>query len=136
MSRVGRTDTEPELVLRRALHSLGFRFRLHVPDLPGRPDIVLPRYRVIFFVNGCFWHGHSCPRGRCPSSNRLFWETKIRTNRERDERTARRLRAHGWKVLTIWECRLRKWTTATLRQRLSILLVRDEEPHDALLERS
>jgi DNA mismatch endonuclease (patch repair protein) len=106
MARVRGKDTQPELRVRRALFARGFRFRLHRKDLPGRPDIILPRYRVGVFVHGCFWHGHSCPRGRRPSSNAQFWQQKIERNMERDRRAVPELEAAGWTVKTIWQCSL------------------------------
>lgn len=106
MSRVGSKDTKPELLIRKGLHALGFRYRLHVKDLPGRPDLVFRRYRSVIFVNGCFWHGHSCPRCRMPSSNTEYWNQKIARNKERDALNRRLLLDAGWRVLTIWECAL------------------------------
>ncbi len=104
MAQVRSTDTSPEIAVRRALHANGFRFRLHRKDLPGTPDIVLPRTRDVVFVNGCFWHGHHCPRSRLPSSNREYWERKINRNVIRDARAVERLKAEGWKTHVIWEC--------------------------------
>ncbi|WP_145423054.1 very short patch repair endonuclease [Symmachiella dynata] len=116
MSRIRSKNTRPELIVRRLLHSMGFRFRLHRADLPGKPDIVLARYGTVVFVNGCFWHGHSCPRGKRPSSNRKFWDEKIEKNIGRDRQTCRKLRCNGWHVLTIWECQTKN--TDTLRRKL------------------
>ena len=108
MSRIKGRDTKPELIVRRLLHGMGYRYRLHDPTLPGRPDIVLTRHGKIIQVHGCFWHGHKgCKRASTPTSNRDFWETKIRNNRARDSRTARQLRRWGWSVMTIWECQIR-----------------------------
>jgi DNA mismatch endonuclease (patch repair protein) len=108
MSRVHGKDTGPELKVRSAAHRLGFRFRLHRRDLPGAPDLVFPRLKKIIFVNGCFFHGHTCARGaRIPQANRPYWIRKIARNRERDRRNHRRLRAAGWRVLVIWECQLK-----------------------------
>ena len=108
MRQVRGRDTKPELFVRRWLHREGFRFRLHRADLPGKPDIVLPRYRAVVFVHGCFWHGHKgCPRSALPTSNRTYWETKIGGNIERDQRNLRQLRRLGWRVITLWECRLK-----------------------------
>jgi DNA mismatch endonuclease (patch repair protein) len=107
MSRVRSTNTKPELLIRRALFADGFRYRLHVSVLPGKPDLVLHRYRACIFVNGCFWHGHDCQRFRWPGTNRAFWETKITTNQVNDSRNAEDLICEGWRVLTIWECALR-----------------------------
>jgi DNA mismatch endonuclease (patch repair protein) len=107
MSRVKARDTKPEMLLRRGLHAKGFRYRLHSPGLPGKPDLVLPRHSAVVQVNGCFWHGHNCHLFVLPGTNRTFWTEKIQANRERDERTKARLESQGWRVLTLWECALK-----------------------------
>lgn len=117
MAAVRAKDTAPELAVRRLLHRLGLRFRLHQAELPGKPDIVLKRHRVVIFVHGCFWHGHSCPRGRAPTSRTDFWLPKLQRNRDRDCRCKAQLRAMSWRVLTIWECEVRD--EAKLARRLS-----------------
>ncbi len=105
MSRIRGTNTEPELIVRRLLHHLGFRFRLHRRDLPGTPDIVLPRSRTVIFVHGCFWHQHPrCRYATKPATRSKFWQKKFEANRGRDRKAKRRLRAIGWKVMIIWEC--------------------------------
>lgn len=104
MRAVRSTDTSPELRVRRLVHRLGFRFRLHVADLPGKPDLVLPRHRKIINVHGCFWHMHECGRCRIPATRREYWVAKLERNRQRDQRVARELEALGWRLLTIWEC--------------------------------
>ena len=106
MAKVGSKDTRPELIIRRGLHARGFRYRLHDRKLPGKPDLVFPRYRAVIFVNGCFWHGHDCPRCRMPSSNTAYWHGKIASNVTRDKANRLKLLAEGWRVLTIWECAL------------------------------
>lgn len=106
MSKVKGVDTSPEIKVRRALHSLGFRFRLHLKDLPGKPDIVLPRFRTVVFVHGCFWHGHGCRRSGIPQTNSAYWKAKIERNRQRDAAAQRALAAMGWTVTVIWECEL------------------------------
>lgn len=106
MALVGSKDTKPELLIRKGLHALGFRYRLHVKDLPGKPDLVFRRYRAVIEINGCFWHGHACPRCRMPSSNIEYWNRKIARNRERDISNRQLLLDEGWRVLTIWECAL------------------------------
>jgi DNA mismatch endonuclease Vsr len=107
MRLVRSRDTKPELTVRSLLHQLGFRFRLHRKDLPGAPDIVLPRHRKIVFVNGCFWHCHSgCRRATRPATNREWWAERLGGNVRRDQQNLRRLRRRGWKVLVVWECEL------------------------------
>lgn len=107
MSRIRGRDTKPELILRHGLHAAGFRYRLHARDLPGRPDLVFPRYHAVILVHGCFWHGHDCPLFRLPATRRSFWEAKIAANRARDARVHEQLLAAGWRVLTVWECSLK-----------------------------
>ncbi len=105
MSGIRGRDTKPELAVRRYLHQLGFRYRLHVRELPGRPDVVLPRYRTVVFIHGCFWHRHpGCRYAYRPKSREEFWETKLTGNRQRDLRDEQRLCALGWRVLVMWEC--------------------------------
>lgn len=107
MSRVKGQDTKPEKVVRSILHRLGFRFRLHVANLPGKPDIVLPKYRTVIFVHGCFWHRHTgCKRATTPASNTEYWKKKFLKNIERDFKNKVSLESLGWKVLIVWECEL------------------------------
>lgn len=108
MSRIRSKDTRPEIAVRSILHRLGYRFRLHRKDLPGKPDIVLPRHRKIILVQGCFWHGHICSLASKPKSNESYWSAKIAANRERDARNLDALRQRGWTVLELWECEIRK----------------------------
>lgn len=107
MRGIRQAGTKPEIDLRRALHARGLRYRLNAADLPGRPDIVFPRYGVALFVHGCFWHGHVCPAGRVPTTRRDYWVSKVADNKARDKRKATALRRLGWRVLTVWACRLR-----------------------------
>jgi len=108
MGRIAGRDTKPEKRVRSLLHALGYRFRLHRRDLPGRPDVVLPRFKTVVFVHGCFWHGHpGCRRATIPATNREFWATKIAGNRARDERVIAELQRLGWTVLVIWQCELK-----------------------------
>lgn len=108
MRAVKNRNTRPEVIVRRLLHAMGYRFRLHRKDLPGSPDIVLPRYRKVIFVHGCFWHGHpGCNRSTRPTSNTDFWDAKIDRNIARDEKAMQELISLGWQVFTIWECDLR-----------------------------
>ena len=107
MSRVKQKDTKPEMIVRRILHGMSYRFRLHRKDLPGKPDIVLPKYKAVIFVYGCFWHGHDCPRGKLPGTRREFWENKISGNRERDLRVEKELEALGYRIAIVWQCRIK-----------------------------
>lgn len=104
MARVKNKNTAPELLVRSLLHRMGYRFRLHRCDLPGSPDIVLPRYKKVVFVHGCFWHGHDCPRGKRPATNREFWDTKLDGNIERDRLAREALNGLGWQSLIVWQC--------------------------------
>jgi DNA mismatch endonuclease, patch repair protein len=107
MSAIRGKDTNPERAVRSTMHRLGFRFRLNAPGLPGRPDIVLPRYRTVVFVHGCFWHRHpGCRFATMPASRREFWERKFEENVERDHRAQQKLRDAGWVVFVIWECQI------------------------------
>lgn len=114
MSRIRSRDTKPEIWVRKFLHANGFRFRLHRRDLPGRPDIVLPKYRTAIFVQGCFWHAHSCQKGRVPGTRSEFWKEKFEKNVARDKRNIGALRREGWRVLRVWECELAKASTRQL----------------------
>jgi DNA mismatch endonuclease (patch repair protein) len=121
MRGVKQADTKPEIRVRRALHAMGYRFRLHRKDLPGRPDIVLPRHHTALMVHGCFWHQHAnCKDGRRPTSNTAYWSPKLERNVERDQEKMAALEALGWSVLTIWECETKD--PSLLRARLEALL--------------
>jgi DNA mismatch endonuclease (patch repair protein) len=122
MSRIRSKDTKPEMLVRKALHRLGFRFRLHVRDLPGRPDIVVPKYKTIIQVKGCFWHGHSCRDGRLPKTNREYWVPKLLRNKERDISNERKLRRIGWSVRNLWECRICALSPEGLEKMLTSML--------------
>jgi len=121
MSRIRGKDTKPEMAVRRLVHGMGFRYRLHRRDLPGSPDLVLPRHRKVILVHGCFWHSHAgCRAGRVPASNTGFWEPKLRRNAERDAASEEALRRAGWAVLVVWECQTKK--AADLGDRLGAFL--------------
>lgn len=107
MSGIRGKNTRPEKIVRSGLHRLGFRFRLHARNLPGKPDLVLPKYRAVIFVNGCFWHGHDCHLFRWPGTRRGFWRGKIGGNVKRDRRDRRALTKSEWRSLVIWECALK-----------------------------
>lgn len=120
MSRIRSRDTKPELRVRRALHALGYRFRLHRRDLPGTPDIVLPKWRTVVFVHGCFWHSHGCSIGKLPKSRLEYWLPKLERNRNRHELACSKLSAIGWEVITIWECDVR--SAVDLKSKIKSLL--------------
>lgn len=108
MAKIRGKNTKPELIVRSLLHHAGYRFSLHRADLPGKPDIVLPKYRIVVFVHGCFWHRHAnCKTASTPKSNAAFWREKFDRNVANDKRHARKLRRLGWHVLTVWECELK-----------------------------
>ncbi len=111
MSKIGPKDSTQELHVRKLLFSMGYRYRLHQADLPGKPDIVLSKYKKVIFVNGCFWHGHlKCKRAKLPQTNRSFWKNKIKRNIMRDKMNYLILRRQGWKVLVVWQCQITKET--------------------------
>lgn len=107
MSGIRNKDTRPEKIIRSALHLKGYRYRLHVKKMPGKPDIVMPKFKAVIFVHGCFWHGHDCHLFKWPSSRIEFWRNKIGRNQKNDLITERELGTEGWRVLTIWECALK-----------------------------
>lgn len=110
MAAIHSSSTKPELKLRRALWSLGFRYRVNEKRLPGKPDIVLPKYRTVVFIHGCFWHGHKdCKYYTVPKTNTDFWTTKVAKNQQRDQEVWRQLEAKGWYVIIVWECELKKY---------------------------
>lgn len=122
MSSVKQRHTKPEVVVRALLHRLGYRFRLHRKDLPGSPDIVLPKYRTAIFVHGCFWHQHEkCPKARRPSSNLEYWNTKLDENISRDKRKENELSKLGWQIITVWQCETRDLESLSVKlQKISI----------------
>lgn len=128
MQSVGTVHTGPEMVVRQTLHALGYRYRLHGKDLPGKPDIVFAKKRKVIFVHGCFWHGHGCPKGRLPKSRLDYWGPKIERNSQRDRETESTLRVLGWDVLTVWQCELKD--LHDLRCRLSAFLGPRKKPID------
>jgi len=107
MSGIRAKNTRPEMIVRRALHARGFRYRIHVKDLPGKPDLVFARYKSVLFIHGCFWHGHDCHLFKVPGTRTEFWQAKIQKNRENDAKAKAALAALGWRVLEVWECDLR-----------------------------
>jgi len=115
MQSVKQKDTKPEVEIRRALHAVGYRYRLHDRALPGRPDIVFPSRKKVIFINGCFWHGHNCPKGKLPKSRPEYWGPKIEANKLRDQAAISRLTEKGWDSLTVWQCETKNLKT-TLQQ--------------------
>jgi DNA mismatch endonuclease (patch repair protein) len=135
MARVRSKDTGPELRLRRLLTGLGARYRLHCKDLPGSPDLVMPGRKLVFFVHGCFWHGHSCPRGaRVPKANRDYWLAKVARNVARDQRALAGLADAGWRTEVVWECDFRD--EMALKARLQALLEATSGPSDMSVSRA
>lgn len=114
MSGIRGKDTKPEMLIRKNLHLLGFRYNLHNNRLPGKPDIVFPKYRAIVFVNGCFWHQHDCHLFKWPSTRKAFWQEKITRTRQRDEENLISLEASNWRVMIVWECALKGRTKLPL----------------------
>ena len=128
MAAIKGKDTKPEMLVRRYLHSLGYRYGLHNKKLPGSPDLVLRKFKTVIFIHGCFWHGHEgCKYYRLPKTNETFWQEKITRNRQRDQESVRLLREKGWNVITIWECDLRnrdkrEETLSSLHQELQHII--------------
>lgn len=130
MAAIKRGNTKPELWLRKRLHALGFRYRVSAPNLPGKPDIVLPKYHAAIFVHGCFWHAHKCHLFKLPATRTEWWKEKLYTNRARDIRTRRQLISQGWKVLVVWECAIKgkkKITEEALIQIISYWILNNPE---------
>jgi len=120
MAGIRGKDTKPELIIRKSLYARGFRYRLHDKNLPGKPDIVFPRYRAVIMVNGCFWHGHDCHLFKWPSTRQDFWRNKITRNREKDGENIRALQEAGWRAFTVWECALKGRTKRPLDKVIDI----------------
>lgn len=118
MSRIRSKDTQPEMVVRRMLHRLGYRYILHDKRLPGMPDLVFPSRRAVVMVDGCFWHGHNCSLGSKPKTNSDFWAAKIQGNKKRDAKHRRAIRHMGWRVIVVWECATRRRDLTSLERRL------------------
>lgn len=114
MAGIGPKNTKPELIIRKGLHSKGFRYKLHVSKLPGKPDLVFPKFRAAVFVHGCFWHGHGCRLFKWPSTRQEFWHTKINRNRQKDIKTRAALFSAGWRIGIIWECAVKGKTRLPL----------------------
>lgn len=121
MAAIKGKDTKPEMKIRKMLHAAGFRYRLHVKDLPGKPDLVLPKYKAVIFVHGCFWHMHNCDQFKLPKSNQEFWINKFSLNKKNDELHQTALISAGWRVGTIWECALKGPDKLPLEETLVLL---------------
>ncbi len=135
MSRIRSVSTKPELLFRHAIWHRGFRYRVNTKNLPGRPDIVLPKYRTVVFVHGCFWHGHQgCPTSHIPETNSDFWMAKIARNQERDQEVWRKLEAKGWSVVIVWECQLKKANLDETIDRVAAEIVRNGENYRTVQE--
>ena len=135
MARIHSASTKPELKLRHALWHQGFRYRVNDKRLPGRPDIVLPKYRTVVFVHGCFWHGHKdCLTSHIPETNTDYWTAKITRNQERDQEVWRKLEAKGWSVIIVWECQLKKANFEETIDRVADEIVRNGETYRATQE--
>lgn len=126
MASISGKETTPEILVRSRLFKNGFRFRKNVKTLPGKPDIVLPKYQTIVLIHGCFWHGHTCKRATLPTSNIEFWNSKIQANMNRDERVKTQLKKSGWRVITIWDCELknRNMIDKTMNRLINKLLIK------------
>ena len=127
MSHIRSKDTKPEITVRKYLFAKGSRYRKNVKELPGCPDIVLPKYRTVIFVNGCFWHKHDCSRFVWPSSNTDYWRSKIEKNVERDKENKEQLNKNGWKVLVVWECQLKKTVAEKTLSDLIMAILEDSK---------
>ena len=127
MSKIGGKNTKPEILVRKFLFSKGFRYRINVKTLPGKPDIVLPKYKTVIFINGCFWHGHNCKKGKLPSSNIDFWREKISNNKSRDDKNSDLLIKLGWKVIIIWQCEISNVNNREIRLEFLLEELRSHE---------
>jgi len=122
MSNISGKETKPEILVRKYLFSKGFRYRKNVKELPGNPDIVLPKYKTIIFVHGCFWHGHEdCKKSALPATNLEFWKDKLEKNKERDKSNILKLQESGWKVIIVWQCELKNTTVRDIRLKRLVL---------------
>ena len=121
MAKIKQKNTEPEIIVRHFLYSKGFRYRINLKSLPGSPDIVLPKYKTVIFVHGCFWHGHTCKAGHLPTSNLDYWKLKIEKNIERDRKKNEELEMKGWNVIVVWQCEVK--TLKNRHQRLFTLVL-------------
>jgi DNA mismatch endonuclease (patch repair protein) len=120
MSKIGPKNSKPEMLIRKLIHNMGYRYRLHRKDLPGKPDLVFPKYKKVIFVNGCFWHGHrKCKRATMPKTNKSFWKNKIAKNIENDFKKCKELKKLGWNYLIIWQCEIKSNNLAIIKNKVS-----------------
>lgn len=135
MSRIRSVNTKPELILRHALWHRGFRYRINESRLPGKPDVVMRKYKTVLFIHGCFWHGHEgCPTIHVPKTNTEFWVAKVARNKERDQEVWRKLEAKGWSVIIVWECQLKKANLDETIDRVAAEIIRNGEAFRAIQE--
>ncbi|TSA26059.1 DNA mismatch endonuclease Vsr [bacterium] len=123
MKKIGPKNSKQELFIRKLIFSLGYRYRLHSNDLPGKPDLVFPKYKKVIFINGCFWHHHICNRGKLPETNKEFWKKKILGNVTRDKANYNKLKELGWKILVIWQCEIKTKNIEYLQQKIKSFLI-------------
>lgn len=128
MAGIRNKNTRPEMQVRKGLHALGFRYRIHAKDLPGKPDIVLPKYKTVIFVHGCFWHGHNCHLFKMPQTKTAFWSEKISKNRLNDDLAIARLQQLGWSIILVWECSLKGREKLDLETFLNLLTLQIRSP--------
>lgn len=134
MSKISSKNTKPEIILRKALFEKGFRYRINYKKLPGSPDIVLPKYKTVIFVHGCFWHAHSdCKDGHLPKTNVEFWRNKINSNVERDKKVTKQLMNLGWNILVVWECEIKKKNMDSLIEKVENILSQNISKHTKIL---
>lgn len=123
MSKISGKNTKPEIIIRKIAHNLGYRFRLHKKELPGKPDLVFTKYKKVIFVNGCFWHGHNkCSRSKLPATRKKFWEEKIAGNKKRDKANKIKLKKLGWDYLVIWQCEIKKTEYEKITEKINRFL--------------
>lgn len=122
MAGIKGKNTRPEMMIRKALHRLGYRYRLHSQTLPGKPDLIFPKFGAVIFVHGCFWHGHDCALFKWPSSRAKFWREKIEGNRSRDAKSSLKISESGWRILTIWECAIKGPTRRTQEEIVNVVV--------------
>jgi DNA mismatch endonuclease (patch repair protein) len=134
MSQIHSKNTKPELIVRKWLWHHGYRYRLHRKDLPGKPDIVLPKYNAVIFVHGCFWHRHDCKFASTPATRKDFWEKKLNGNVKRDQENIKKLVKNNWRILVIWECEIKMWNSALEKKIYDFLHLQNEEHYNDIYD--